>query len=43
MEDPDLHGKVGQDDVDETTIPGCKIWSTYSKLPIGGGITFKIS
>ena len=43
MYDPDLGGLVDQDDVDETTIPGCKIWATYSKLPIGGGVKIRIS
>lgn len=43
MYDPNLGGLVDQDDVDETTIPGCKIWATYSKLPIGGGVKIRIS
>ena len=43
MYDPDLGGLVDQDDVDETTIPGCKIWSTYSKLPISAGVKIRIS
>ena len=43
MIDPSLGGTVDQDDVDTSTIPGYKIWSTYSRIPNTGGVKIKIS
>ena len=43
MIDPSLGGIVDQDDVDTTTIPGYKIFSTYSPWANGSSIKIRIT
>ena len=43
MIDPGLGGIIDQDDVDTTTIPGYKIFSTYSPFANGSPMLIRIS